>query len=118
MKNKGLIFFWSAMAIAAVVLYIFQVETSSYSAVSSPAAVEQAAAPSEHEMVIAYYQQQCARCHGGGGEGVDKYPSLRNNQLTVQEIRDIILKGKGEMPAFPDLKDPLLSHLADLISKL
>ncbi len=49
------------------------------------------------------YQTQCASCHGQHREGMPpSVPSLLNlhEKLTVDEVSNIIQRGKGRMPAF------------------
>ncbi|GAA5532703.1 c-type cytochrome [Deinococcus aluminii] len=62
------------------------------------------------------YAASCASCHGpegGGGLG----PSLRVSTLTREAMRDIILHGKGAMPAFPDLRGTDLNALLDVLER-
>jgi mono/diheme cytochrome c family protein len=50
------------------------------------------------------YQKQCARCHGNTGEGRHVGgPSLVSGKSTTHsddELRNMIVKGKGRMPKY------------------
>lgn len=45
-------------------------------------------------------QQRCATCHGGNLQGMGNTPALNNvgSRYSEEEILDIILNGKGNMP--------------------
>lgn len=49
----------------------------------------------------ALYQMHCARCHGAEGGGIASNPALSKTTLTLRDpdIVDIMLNGKGGMPA-------------------
>lgn len=56
----------------------------------------------------ATYQSQCAVCHGQDRKGqAGSVPPLDNVQekFTVDQIVNIIIRGKGRMPAFPGLSE-------------
>jgi quinoprotein glucose dehydrogenase len=66
----------------------------------------------------ALYQSSCADCHGSDRRGSPPaFPSLAGvgNRLSDTQIADIIHKGKGRMPSFPNLSgeslDKLLAYL-------
>jgi mono/diheme cytochrome c family protein len=50
------------------------------------------------------YQKQCAKCHGNTGEGRHfGGPSLVSGKSTThsdEELRNMIIKGKGRMPKY------------------
>lgn len=53
------------------------------------------------------YAANCAACHQGDGQGVEgTYPALAGNQFVTQAdpapVIDVILTGRGGMPAFQD----------------
>lgn len=50
-------------------------------------------------------QIHCVRCHGGEFQGMGEIPELRQIKLRMSaaEIENVISKGKGAMPAMPNL---------------
>lgn len=89
------------------------------------AATSQAAEPSdaglaqELQKAEALFNQTCSACHGEGGAGGDRAPTLVDNtdlrMLTEKKIQDIIRSGtQAGMPAFP-LPDSDLAMLAHLL---
>jgi hypothetical protein len=64
------------------------------------------------------YQDNCASCHGSEGEGVAAYPALKDNKRSKQDIRQLIVNGSGEMPAFPDLTETDLDLVIDYMLEL
>ncbi|WP_051517497.1 c-type cytochrome, partial [Deinococcus phoenicis] len=63
------------------------------------------------------YAASCASCHGPVGGGGAFGPSLRVSTLTREALRDIILHGKGAMPAFPDLKAADLNAMLTVLER-
>ncbi|WP_062513507.1 menaquinol-cytochrome c reductase cytochrome b/c subunit [Halobacillus sp. KGW1] len=47
----------------------------------------------------AVYEANCLSCHGDALQGQGNYPSLIDAELTVDQVKDIAVNGKGEMPA-------------------
>jgi cytochrome c553 len=64
------------------------------------------------------YRDNCAKCHGAEGEGVASYPVIRNSKRTNQEIKQLIVHGSGEMPAFAKFTETELDQLVDYILEL
>lgn len=66
-----------------------------------------------------YTLNACTTCHGTDRAGSNVYPSLQNlgGRRTEQHVANVIRKGKGQMPAFPNLTDDdidaLLAYLYD-----
>jgi len=61
------------------------------------------------------YQQACISCH----EGSDNVgPVLRGKKLSPAKVKRVVQKGKGKMPKFPNIAEPLLSDLAKYVSEL
>ena len=66
-----------------------------------------------------YALNACTSCHGADRVGTNVYPSLQNlaKNRTEKEIATVLKKGKGQMPAFPNLTDDdmdaLLAFLFD-----
>jgi len=47
------------------------------------------------------YDKQCSKCHGKYGEGhPDRGPSLQTTTLSMEDIKNVILNGKGKMPGY------------------
>ncbi len=62
------------------------------------APAEEAAGDFDATAARATYEASCIGCHGGNLEGASG-PALEGTGLTAAEIEDIILNGKGAMPA-------------------
>jgi mono/diheme cytochrome c family protein len=64
------------------------------------------------------YQARCAACHGARGEG-GVGPRLQGNPILKarEAVREIVLKGRGTMPAVP-LSQEELSALLDYLDSL
>lgn len=66
-----------------------------------------------------YTMNNCAMCHGANRAGTNVFPALVNlsTRLSLAKADSIILKGKGQMPAFPNItgaeKKALLAFLFD-----
>jgi mono/diheme cytochrome c family protein len=52
------------------------------------------------------YEAQCATCHQSAGEGTANFPALAGSSVVTDEdpteVLDVIIHGRGEMPAFGD----------------
>jgi quinoprotein glucose dehydrogenase len=62
----------------------------------------------------AVYEQRCAACHGANGAGSGLGPPALANigaRLGFDSFRQIVLAGRAEMPAFPDLDNAALNSL-------
>jgi len=64
------------------------------------------------------FGQNCSSCHGKFGEGAAESPSLQASSLTVEEIKDIIANGRGDMEGIDHIKEPMLTKLAEFVKKL
>lgn len=68
------------------------------------------------------FGQVCAICHGGGAEGTDRAPPLLNSRqlrgMSEADIALIILKGRGNMPAFTSLAPEKISGLAHFVHSM
>jgi len=66
---------------------------------------------------VAVYASTCARCHGVDRRGINRAPSLVGigARLSAQQIHQVIDRGRGFMPAFPQLpedeKDAVIAYL-------
>ena len=65
-------------------------------------------------------QIHCARCHGGNFQGLAGIPELQNVKLRLSpdSIRNIISKGKGAMPAMPNLSDEAVTEILQFLTDL
>jgi glucose dehydrogenase/mono/diheme cytochrome c family protein len=64
------------------------------------------------------YADRCAICHGANREGIPPaFPALTGieKRLPRQQVEDLIHKGKGTMPAIPDLQDGELDALMNYL---
>jgi len=74
----------------------------------------QASATTSEDPGAASYAKQCAICHGDHREGIlPAFPPILGikHQMTDQQITEVIRKGKGRMPGFPQLKDQEVAAL-------
>ena len=80
------------------------------------------------QLVEAAWMQSCARCHGprGVGDGPEgpmvKAPDLTDAEWQAKvkddEIEERIRKGKGQMPAFDKMPEPVIQGLVARIRAL
>lgn len=65
------------------------------------------------------YENQCASCHQSSGEGVEgQFPALRDNDFVTgdpEPVIDIVLHGRGAMPAFANLEDEEIAAVVSYI---
>ena len=109
--KKFFVVFFILIIVAVVIFIIYEVKTISG---SQQAEMKDDVSP----QVLSVYQNNCARCHGKDGEGYDTKPVLHNNNHTIEEIKNIVNNGLDEMPAFPTIKEPILTDLAKYVSNL
>jgi len=48
------------------------------------------------------YNENCSGCHGLKGEGVGNFPKIAGTTLSLDDFKDIIQNGRGEMPKQSD----------------
>ena len=66
------------------------------------------------------YQSQCSICHGDNRAGqAPAFPSLIGvgSRLTPEAISDVLRKGRGRMPAFPNLSTDQISALIGYLTQ-
>lgn len=83
------------------------IETPIEAAVQAPAATTEDAG-------AAIYAKQCAICHGDHREGIlPAFPPILGikHQMSDSQLTELIRKGKGRMPGFPQVKDPEMASL-------
>ena len=114
MDKRAVVFFAVLISLALALIVLFQVQTDPLKRFISLKSMGFQHDP-ELEKAIALYQKNCNTCHGSFGEGMSGNPRLRQIILTVDQIKNIIRNGQDEMPAFPDIQEPELSRLAELI---
>ncbi|MFT3947327.1 MAG: PQQ-binding-like beta-propeller repeat protein [Agriterribacter sp.] len=80
-----------------------------------PVPTEDNAAVSKGEKI--YTLNNCTMCHGAKREGTNVFPSLLQLQTkyTEKQAGDIIQKGKGQMPAFPNISEADKNALLDFL---
>ncbi len=121
MDNKPIIFFFSLLILATLIVVFYQSKTNPFAAeqVQQTASEQQTQAVNPHQTdpAIELFTNNCARCHGGFGEGKGKNPSLQENGLGVDQIIHIIINGRGGMPSFTRFSQTELQKLAELVRR-
>lgn len=71
------------------------------------------------------YNSNCARCHGADGKGNTKLgmdlaaPDLTTSRISSAKIKQVIIKGDGDMPAFSKkLKAAQITSLTNYVRAL
>jgi len=67
----------------------------------------------------AVYEQRCQACHGAGGAGSTMGPpriAEIDSRMAFDAFRVVVLSGRAQMPAFPDLDDAALTALFAYLS--
>lgn len=122
MDKKPVLFFSALLFLALVLVVVYQVKTDPFRQIvktnqNNVAANQQ---PHNHDFdeAMALYAKNCATCHGSFGEGRGSNPTLQKNRLSVDQIKSIIVSGRGSMPPIPGIKEPSLSKLAEFVTRL
>ena len=105
--NTRLVYFLFLLFISALVIIGYQIFSGSDIFKSEPELTGRAV-----------YQNHCANCHGASGGGAATFPDIRETAYSEDQIRHLIQHGRGEMPAFPDIKEPDLSYLVKYVINL
>jgi mono/diheme cytochrome c family protein len=117
MDKRAIVFFAVLLGLAAILIFVYKYETDPFKNFQSSQPQE---AGHDHnqdvQMAIMLYKNNCTNCHGSFGEGMSGNPRLRDTKLTIDQIKEIIKNGKNTMPAFPDIQEPRLTKLAELIT--
>ena len=111
MKKTPLIIAASIVAIAIVIIVIWQVKT-----ISGTSAIEDTASKTSQISIV--YKANCARCHGDNGQGFGDKPSIQDTGYTADEIKEIVKGGLDEMPSFSNIAEPTLTQLSEYVSNL
>jgi quinoprotein glucose dehydrogenase len=74
------------------------------------AELENASPPMKGAML---FQKNCTSCHGADGQGIPPaIPSLIGVKLMEDSIIEVLQKGRGNMPAFPQFSPEAMAELA------
>lgn len=124
MEKRPVLFIMTLLLVALVVIVVFLVRTDPFGKINPAPANQSLEVPKDDihagELAEAMktFGQTCASCHGNFGQGQAGYPPLQKTTLSEEEIKSIIKNGKGEMPAFNHIKEPLLSKMVKFIKML
>jgi hypothetical protein len=124
MKDKPMIFLGILLIVALCLIVFYQVSTDPFSDIKQIQQTESHIHGQENVPKMNFtaemktYGDMCAGCHGKIGEGASGFPSLQNLNLSLDEIKDIIVNGKGNMEGLSHIKEPMLTKLAKFVMKL
>jgi len=108
--KKIFIFFALLFFVVFIIFVIYQIKT-----ISGSQSIQNSTKISA--TTVTAYVDNCARCHGNGGEGFADKPAINNTSMDVEEIKVVILNGLEKMPSFQNIKDPSLSEIAVYVKK-
>ena len=121
MDKNPAVFFTILFLLALVLLVVYKLETDplKHFQLSAPGQNHQHTHDHENEITAIYalYKQNCLDCHGPFGGGLGSYPFINKTELNIDQIKELIQNGKGEMPAFRNIKEPELTKLAELVKQ-
>jgi len=117
MIKNPVFLFVSLIVVAAIVIVFYKVGTDPFLNIKQNTIGESASNPHQSDPIINLYVKNCATCHGNFGQGMGGHPSLQTTKLTVDQIKQVIQSGRGQMPAFPGLREPTLTELAKLVKQ-
>ncbi len=103
------------IVIALIVIVTYKIQTDPFNNASAGGQgdkLEEDLGP-----IYTVYQENCVTCHGAAGQGQSGFPSLKQTKLGVDEIKQLITIGRGDMPAFPHINEPQLSQLAEMVKQ-
>jgi len=120
MNKQPMIFLFSLLALALILIVVYLDTTDPLKTVTSTTKTEMTAGQDPHatDDVVHLFGKNCTKCHGIVGEGKGRYPSLQNIKLSKAEIGKIIRRGKGEMPPFNQLSDKQVDQLSEFVLKI
>ena len=119
MGQKPLLFFSGLMIIAVLLILVYLIQTDPFKNVKPHTHNQQKLTQgAELEAIYAVYMDNCFDCHGSRGQGLDGYPDIRDTEMTIEQIKQRIMTGKGDMPDFKDeIKEPILTRLAQMVKQ-
>ncbi len=67
-----------------------------------------------------YLMRNCAACHGVEGKGMDNQPTIEQleEKYNSAQMKELLVKGRGSMPANPNIGDVELDALTDFLLKI
>ncbi len=117
MDKRAIVFFVVLLGLAMILIVFYRIETDPFKKFQSAQPKTEAHQHNQDvKTAIMLYKNNCTNCHGSFGEGMSGNPRLRGTKLSVEQIKEIIKNGKNNMPAFPDIKEPQITKLAELIT--
>ncbi|MBA4536094.1 c-type cytochrome [Bacillus aquiflavi] len=107
------------LALASIVFLTWEsVATHDWEAAAKQGEIVEGPVVDKESEEYKLYQPSCAGCHGGDFEGVSG-PTLVGTGLSADEVKDIIINGRGDMPAGAFTgSDEELQKLAEFIAGL
>ncbi|MGD9489776.1 MAG: cytochrome c [Calditrichaceae bacterium] len=122
MDKRPVLFFSVLLFLAFMLVVVYQIKTDPFKQIVKVNQNNVAANQQNHnhdfDEAMALYAKSCATCHGSFGEGRGSNPTLQKNGLSVDQIKTVILSGRGNMPPIPGIKEPALSKLAEFVTRL
>jgi cytochrome c550 len=117
MSNKPVVFFVTLLVIALIIVVTFLINTNPFSnvKVTKQGSDKNANVTTD---AMALYANNCSRCHGSFGAGMGINPPLQGSGLTIDEIKEVIINGRGAMPPFKNFSQDELLKLSELVRKL
>jgi len=116
MIKKPVLLLAILIVIGLVVIVSYKIQTDPFRNNVS-AAGQESALTDDFGPIYTVYQDNCLTCHGRAGQGQSGFPSLQKTRMSVNEIKQIINAGRGDMPAFPHITEPQLSELAEMVKQ-
>lgn len=121
MERNDAVMPWVAIVCAAIMwiilLFLFNKATAPEPVTVDPAVVARISQTWPTTGKAVFTTAGCAGCHGAQGQG-GAGPALANNQKIVEDpvyVYNIITKGKGQMPAFTQLKEEEVYAVANYV---
>ncbi|HID40425.1 MAG TPA: cytochrome c [Calditrichaeota bacterium] len=119
MDQKPLLFLFGLMVIALILIVVYQTQTDPFKNVKTHTHNQQQHDhDAELKAIYAVYMKNCSDCHGAEGQGLGGYPDIRDTKMSIEQIKQRIITGKGDMPDFKnEIKEPMLTRLAQMVKQ-
>ena len=118
MKINPTTLFLTLMLVALIIVAGYLIFSDPFTGTSSVKQFNQISGiQGQNQQAMTLFLKNCAKCHGAMGEGKGGNPSLHNTPFSEQQIQQIIQKGRGEMPGFPQFSPDELKQLSRLIKQ-